>query len=199
MKTASYILLPYTAHGTASTKTSNYNGTDENFSGDSVKAAAYYTKNTGVQTVSWFLNNFEGTVIIEGTLDSEADSDNYFQIGERISSMFDAVIQTELVQIEEDITLEVKDTGPRLSKYLSPAEREKIIASYKARKLHEAKLTQVRPPETRTVEIQVYPSPVTPTPITENKALNIEGNYTWIRARVENFTAGEIKKVVLGY
>ncbi len=36
-------------------------------------------------------------------------------------------------------------------------------------------------------------------PLTENDFTNLEGNYTWIRVTVTNFTAGTISKVSLGY
>lgn len=35
--------------------------------------------------------------------------------------------------------------------------------------------------------------------MTENDFQNLEGNFTWIRASVENFTAGEIRKVTVSY
>jgi len=196
MKTASYTLLPYTTFGTP---TGNYDGIEDNFTSDPVKAAAYYIKGTGIQTVSWFLKDFDGTIIIQATLDAEEDSENYFQISDKISSRADAVIQSEIVEIEEDVTLEVKDTGPRLSKYLSPEQREKIIESYKARKMLDAKQLQPNPPAIKTVEIQVFPTVPSVAPITENKAINIEGNYTWIRVLVQEFTAGKITKMSLGY
>jgi hypothetical protein len=35
--------------------------------------------------------------------------------------------------------------------------------------------------------------------ITENFSQNITGNFVWLRARVENFTAGTISKLMLSY
>lgn len=37
------------------------------------------------------------------------------------------------------------------------------------------------------------------TAITENFSRNIEGNFVWIRARVEDFSAGTITKLMLSY
>lgn len=39
----------------------------------------------------------------------------------------------------------------------------------------------------------------TSSPISSNFSRNVEGNFTWIRARVENFTAGTITKIMLSY
>jgi len=36
-------------------------------------------------------------------------------------------------------------------------------------------------------------------PVTDNNFLNLEGNYTWIRVTVTDFTAGTINKVSIGY
>jgi hypothetical protein len=44
----------------------------------------------------------------------------------------------------------------------------------------------------------VYTLPGT-TPLTGNSSTNITGNFTWIRARVSNFTAGTINKITLSY
>ena len=39
----------------------------------------------------------------------------------------------------------------------------------------------------------------TASPTTENFSRNITGNFTWIRARVEDFEAGSIEKVMMSY
>ena len=135
MKTASYTLIPFTAFGT---ETGNYDGQSESFIGTPQKAATYYLKEKELQTIAWYLNEFAGGIIIEATLDTDPETENYFQI--------------------------------------SPEPIGNI-------------------PE---VEIMIYPPPVYP-PITENKAINIVGNYTWIRARVFRFTSGTINKVSMGY
>ena len=121
MKTSSYTIIPETIFGTPS---ENYDGVSPNFAGIPSKAAAYYTKDKGVQTIAWFLNNFQGTIHIEATLDADADLANWFDLG---------VIDGSI------------------------------------------------------------------TPLTENDSMNIDGNFTWIRARIENFTAGEIIKISLSY
>jgi len=36
-------------------------------------------------------------------------------------------------------------------------------------------------------------------PLSENNFQNIEGNYTWIRVTIEQFTAGVIEKISIGY
>ena len=137
MKTASYTLIPFTAFGQSNTVDGNYDGTSPHFNGDPVKAASYYTKGTGIQTGSWYLVGFEGTITFEGTLESDPLTDSYFEIADPITSL----------------------------EIINPIE----------------------------------PPTITNTPLTENSSVNIEGNYTWIRARVTDFTAGAITKVSLGY
>lgn len=46
---------------------------------------------------------------------------------------------------------------------------------------------------------QVYDFDSESSPTTNNFPTNIHGNFVWIRARVENFTAGTITKVMLSY
>lgn len=77
MKTSSYTLIPATSAGTA---VGNYDGVSTTFSGNAQKAAAYYTKDKSVQTLSWYLTNFEGILTIEATLDELSDTSNYFTI-----------------------------------------------------------------------------------------------------------------------
>lgn len=45
----------------------------------------------------------------------------------------------------------------------------------------------------------VYEFDSTSAATTQNFSTNITGNFTWIRANVENFTAGTITKVMLSY
>ena len=137
MKTASYTLIPYTHFGTPSTPDGNYDGVAEDFIGTPVKAASYYTKGTGIQTISYYMDEFAGAIIFEGTLDQDPNSDNYFEISPQVGNI----------------------------------------------------------PE---VEIQPIPMPTYP-PVSENKAVNIEGNFTYIRVRIIRFTSGVISKVSLGY
>jgi len=46
---------------------------------------------------------------------------------------------------------------------------------------------------------KVYEFASTASPTTNNFSTNITGNFTWIRARVENFEAGTITEVVMSY
>lgn len=77
MKTSSYTLLPTTTFGVA---VENYDGLADTFSGIPQKAAAYYSKDKDVQTVSWYLNGFIGVLTVEATLDADQNSTNYFPI-----------------------------------------------------------------------------------------------------------------------
>jgi len=122
MKTTTLQLLPTTTYGTPS---GNYDGSSQDWAGVDQQAANYYGGFGTLQTVAFFLLNFQGRIRIEATLDTApaVDSD-WFRVDE-----FDST------------------------------------------------------------------SSVT----TENFSRNITGYFTWIRARVEDFEAGTITKVMLSY
>ena len=121
MKTSSLTLLPNTTFGVA---VENYDGVSPNFDGVPQKAAAYYSKDKSVQTISWYLSGFVGRLKVKATLDADKDSDNYatiHELGDGIAAL------------------------------------------------------------------------------TENDFINLKGNYTWIKITIEDFTAGVINKVSMGY
>lgn len=68
MKTTTLQLLPTTTYGTPS---GNYDGSSQDFSGVRQQAANYYGGFGGLQTVAFYLNNFQGRIRIEATLDSD--------------------------------------------------------------------------------------------------------------------------------
>ena len=122
MKTTTLQLLPTTTYGTPS---GNYDGSSLDFSGDDQKAADYYGGFGQLQTVAYFLVNFQGRIRIEATLESTPTSNNdWFTVDD-----FDS----------------------------------------------------------------------TSSATTENFSTNITGNFTWIRARVQDFEAGTITKVTMSY
>ena len=122
MKTTTLQLLPATSYGTPS---GNYDGSSEDWSGDRQQAAHYYGGFGDLQTIAFYLNQFQGRIRIEATLDSDPVTDDaYFQV-----NSFDS----------------------------------------------------------------------TATPTTNNFSVNITGNFTWIRANVEEFSAGSITKVMMSY
>lgn len=123
MKTTTVNLLPTTSYGTPS---GNYDGSSLDFSGDPEKAADYYGGFGGLQTIAFYFNDFQGTIHIEATLESEPT---------------DAAEQWFLV-----------------------SESQHNDSS-----------------------------------ITENFSRNITGNFTWIRARVTDFTQGTITKITMSY
>lgn len=66
-------LLSETTYGTES---GNYDGSTANFAGDAIRAADYYRLMNASQTVIFALNDFEGVIVIQGTLVKEpADTD----------------------------------------------------------------------------------------------------------------------------
>ena len=123
MKTTTLQLLPTTSYGTPS---GNYDGSSQDWSGEDQQAANYYGGFGGLQTVAFFLNNFQGKIKIEATLDSAPALDtDWFKVYE-----FDS-------------------TGS--------------------------------------------------TSTTNNFSTNITGNFTWVRANVEEFSEGTITKLMLSY
>jgi len=122
MKTTTLQLLPTTTYGTPS---GNYDGSSQDWSGDRQQAANYYGGFGDLQTIAFYLLNFQGLIRIEATLESDptADSD-WFRVSEA-----DYTDSTESI----------------------------------------------------------------------NFSTNITGNFTWIRANVEDFTAGTITRVVMSY
>lgn len=122
MKTTTLQLLPTTTYGTPS---GNYDGSSLDWNGDDQQAANYYGGFGGMQTVAFFLLNFQGHIKIQATLESTpvAESDWF------------------------------------------------LISDYDT----------------------------TSSIITDNFSRNITGNFTWIRAKVENFEAGTITKLTLSY
>ena len=101
MKTSSYILIPATTAGTAN---ENYDGTTPTFSGIPQKAAAYYSKDKSVQTVSWALDKFVGVLTIEATLDTSSDTDNYFPIHPDIGDGVTPLTENDFVNIVGNYT-----------------------------------------------------------------------------------------------
>ena len=74
MKTTTLQLLPTTTYGTPS---GNYDGSSLDWSGENQQAADYYGGFGTLQTVAFYLLNFQGLIRIEATLDSipAADAD----------------------------------------------------------------------------------------------------------------------------
>jgi len=122
MKTTTLQLLPTTTYGTPS---GNYDGSSQDWSGEDQQAANYYGGFGGLQTVAFFLNNFQGKIKIEATLDFAPSLDtDWFKVYEFVSNT---------------------------------------------------------------------------SPTTNNFSTNITGNFTWMRANVEDFSQGTITKVMLSY
>jgi hypothetical protein len=122
MKTTTLQLLPTTTYGTPS---GNYDGSSQDWAGEDQQAANYYGGFGTLQTVAFFLLNFQGRIKIEATLDAVPATDSdWFKVSE-----FDS----------------------------------------------------------------------TSSATTENFSRNITGYFTWIRARVEDFDAGTITKLMLSY
>ncbi len=122
MKTTTLQLLPTTTYGTPS---GNYDGSSEDWSGVDQPAANYYGGFGGLQTVAFYLLNFQGKIKIEATLDSEPALDSDW--------------------------------------------------------------------------FRAYEFDSNTSPTTNNFSTNITGNFTWLRANVENFSAGTITSVMLSY
>ena len=80
MRTTTVQLLPTTTYGTPS---GNYDGSSLDGSGVEQKAADYYGGFGQLQTVAFYLLNFQGLIRIEATLESEPTVDaDWFRVNE---------------------------------------------------------------------------------------------------------------------
>lgn len=122
MKTTTLQLLPTTTYGTPS---GNYDGSSLDWSGDRQQAANYYGGFGGLQTIAFYLNEFQGHIYIEATLES------------------DPVLDADW--------------------------------------------------------FRVYDFDSTDSATSNNFSTNVTGNFTWIRANVEDFSAGTITRVSMSY
>lgn len=122
MKTTTLQLLPTTSYGTPS---GNYDGSSLDFNGDREQAANYYGGFGDLQTIAFFVENFQGRIRIQASLDTDPTlDDEYFQV------------------------------------YDYNTNGSQLTASF---------------------------------------AVNITGNFVWIRARVEDFLNGTIDQVQISY
>lgn len=75
MITTGQILIPSVTANSFSPSYPNYsNVTKYNWVGDPVKAAGYYNTPSGLQTIAYYVTNFNGSLVFEGTLDSEPNT-----------------------------------------------------------------------------------------------------------------------------
>jgi hypothetical protein len=97
MRTTTVQLLPTTTYGTPS---GNYDGSSLDWSGVQAKAADYYGGFGQLQTVAFYLLDFQGLVRIEATLESEPTVDaDWFKVNE-----FDSLSATTTNNFSVNIT-----------------------------------------------------------------------------------------------
>jgi hypothetical protein len=97
MRTTTIQLLPTTTHGTPS---GNYDGSSLDWSGVEQKAADYYGGFGQLQTIAFYLLNFQGLIRIESTLDSTPTLDSqWFPVYE-----FDSIITPTTNNFSTNIT-----------------------------------------------------------------------------------------------
>jgi hypothetical protein len=77
MKTTVLQILPTTTQGTPS---GNYDGSSQDWAGTKQQAADYYGGFGGLQTVAIYLDQFEGEIIIEATLDTDPGDNDWFRV-----------------------------------------------------------------------------------------------------------------------
>jgi hypothetical protein len=70
-------LLSNVVYGTPSGR---YDGSSLDWVSDAVKAADYYQGRGGVQTVGFNVTGFDGLIVIEATLDADAESAGWFDV-----------------------------------------------------------------------------------------------------------------------
>ena len=97
MKTTTLQLLPTTTHGTPS---GNYDGSSLDWSGEDQQAADYYGGFGQLQTVAFYLLNFQGLIRIEATLESVPVTDaDWFKVYD-----FDSIIDPTTNNFSTNIT-----------------------------------------------------------------------------------------------
>ena len=79
MALTNLFLLDNVVYGTPS---GNYDGSSADFNGDGVKAVGYYQGQGNLQTVLIRVNGFVGTVTLQGTLDFNWQSADWFDLYE---------------------------------------------------------------------------------------------------------------------
>ena len=119
--TTTYTILDTTEYGVPS---GNYDGSSQDWSSDAKLASGYYRGQGGVQTVLFSVTDFEGTMYLDATLDSDPASAAWFQTF-------------------------VYGSGP--------------------------------------------------SPLTDYHPESVTGNFTWMRVRIEDFSAGTINTVSITY
>ena len=72
-----YYLLPATTFGVPS---GNYDGSSQDWAGDPAKAAGYYRGQGSIQTITFGVNSFVGQMRLQGTLDSDGDIAEWFDL-----------------------------------------------------------------------------------------------------------------------
>ena len=107
MKTTTLQLLPTTTYGTPS---GNYDGSSLDFSGDPQQAANYYGGFGDLQTMAFFLELFQGRIILEASLDTSPSVDsNWFRIydydtfGQQMTASFSINITGNFVWIRASV------------------------------------------------------------------------------------------------
>ena len=70
-------LLPTTVYGSAS---GNYDGSSQDFYGNSVPAANYYNGQGNLQTIGYRLSDFIGVITIQATLQDSPEQSSWFDI-----------------------------------------------------------------------------------------------------------------------
>ena len=60
------------------TPSGNYDGSSQDWASDAVKAANYYRGQGNIQTLAVRTTNFEGDIILEATLDADAQTATWF-------------------------------------------------------------------------------------------------------------------------
>jgi hypothetical protein len=140
-------LIPLTVHGVPS---GNYDGSSTDWLSNPIKAANYYRGHGFIQVVWFNVENFQGQITIQATLDRSPGSVvNAYSDGSTINWAAPDPVSTDL-QIE--------------SGWFTVAEFGDLSSQ-----------------------------------ITDYRPLTVNGNFTWLRARIQGFDAGTIKRVNVTY
>ena len=94
MALTSITLVPTTTFGTA---TGNYDGSSTTFYSDKQKGDGYYGYTDGLHTVAYYLTNFVGKIVMQGTLSKDPTDTDWVDIDSTTSVYDGSTLLTDQV------------------------------------------------------------------------------------------------------
>ena len=108
MSLNNFALLATTTYGQAS---GNYDGSSQDFHGNPVIAADYYSGYGSIQTVNISVTDFVGTVHLEATLNDLADQAAWFEVDTFVSELLPTTEIRPVTVLGNFVYMRVRVTG----------------------------------------------------------------------------------------